>query len=112
MAAARPRRPIWDLCSIKRRHENGGTDKDPLQRPIHHYGGISFVYAYAGTDNAPTPLRTQLMRTSHPCYVVELDREETPMGNMDSWSLMPHGVVDPGHKEHFTPDWGLGISLM
>ena len=108
MAAARPRRPIWDPYNIKRGHENGWTYTGLLQRPIRRYGGISFLYVYAGTDNAPTPPRTQLMRTSHPCYVVELDRGEASMGPTDRYDLVPHGSADPGRKEHFMLDVYIG----
>ena len=82
-------------------HENGRTATSPVQRPIHRYGGISFPDDYAGTDNVPTPTRTQLMRTSTPVKPVELDRGEAPSRYTDRCGFVPPGSADPDRAKHF-----------
>ena len=83
------------------RHEKDGTHTGHLLRSSHHYGDVGFVHVYAGTNIAPTPSRTQLVRPSTHVNKVELGSGEALKGSMDQYDSGSLGSADPCRPEPF-----------
>ena len=100
-------------CSLnitRSRHEKDGTYTGHLLRSTHHYGDVSFIHVDSGTNIAPTPSRTHLVRPSTPVIPVELGSGKEPRGPTDHYDLVPLGSADPYHPEPFTSLRGAHVS--